>query len=97
MVLTVDDIVTQCQAALDEHTPALAVRDVLDQLVAVPALLEQALGPIEWGGLRCLHNADDLTILRLAWTRNRCGESPPVGCWRQRPPLQPYAAVLTRR
>lgn len=68
MGLTVEDIIARCQGALGEHTPALAVRDVLDELVADPAALDQALGPVELGGITTLHNAGDLTILRVAWT-----------------------------
>ena len=68
MALAVEDIVARCQAALAEHTPALAVRDVLDELVADPARLEQALGPVEIGGITTLHNAADLTVLHVAWT-----------------------------
>ena len=68
MALAVDDIISRCQAALTEHTPALAVRDVLDELVADPAALDRAVGPVERGGISTVHNADDLTILRVAWT-----------------------------
>ena len=68
MALAVDDIVARCRAALDEHTPVLAVRDVLDELVADPAALDQAVGPVELGGISPVYNADDLTILRVAWT-----------------------------
>ncbi len=68
MALAVEDIIARCQAALAEHTPALAVRDVLDELVADHTALEQALGPVELGGITTLHNAADLTILRVAWT-----------------------------
>ena len=64
----VEDIVARCETALGEHTPALAVRDVLDELVADPTALEQAVGPVELGGITPLHRADDLTILRVAWT-----------------------------
>jgi predicted metal-dependent enzyme (double-stranded beta helix superfamily) len=67
-VLGVDDIIGRCQVAIAEHTPALAVRDVLDELVADPAPLERALGPVERGGISVLHNADDLTILHVVWT-----------------------------
>ena len=66
--LTVDDIVARCQRALAEHTPVLAVRDVLHELVADPARLEEALGPVEVGGITTLHNAADLTVLQVAWT-----------------------------
>jgi predicted metal-dependent enzyme (double-stranded beta helix superfamily) len=68
MTLAVDDVVARCQTALTEHTPALAVRDVLKELIADPATLDQAVGPIERGGITALHHAADLTILRVAWT-----------------------------
>jgi predicted metal-dependent enzyme (double-stranded beta helix superfamily) len=68
VTLTVDDIIDRCSAALTEHTPALAVRDVLDELVGAPEALDQALGPVTVGGITTLHNAADLTILRVAWT-----------------------------
>jgi len=68
MALALDDIVSRCQEALVEHTPALAMRDVLDELVADPSALEGAVGPVERGGISTIHNADDLTILRVAWT-----------------------------
>jgi predicted metal-dependent enzyme (double-stranded beta helix superfamily) len=68
MALTVEDIVAKCQAALAEHTPVLAVRDVLEELVADPTRLEEALGPVESGGITTLHNATDLTVLHVAWT-----------------------------
>jgi predicted metal-dependent enzyme (double-stranded beta helix superfamily) len=68
VALTVEDIIARCQAALDEHTPPLAVRDVLDELVADPNALDQAVGPVELGGITPLYNAADLTILRVAWT-----------------------------
>ena len=68
MALAVDDIISRCQAALAEQTPALAMRDVLDELVADPVALDRAVGPVERGGISAIHNADDLTILRVAWT-----------------------------
>jgi len=68
VTLVVQDIVTRCRAALGEHTPPLAVRDALDELITDGAALERALGPVELGGITTLHNADDLTILRVAWT-----------------------------
>ena len=68
MAIAVDDIIARCRAALAEHTPVLAVRDVLDELVADPAALDAALGPVELGGISAVHNAPDLTILRVAWT-----------------------------
>jgi predicted metal-dependent enzyme (double-stranded beta helix superfamily) len=68
MALTVDEVVARCRGALAEHTPQLAVRDVLEEVVAEPAALERALGPVEEGGIRVLHHAPDLTVLHVAWT-----------------------------
>jgi predicted metal-dependent enzyme (double-stranded beta helix superfamily) len=68
VALAVDDIIVRCRAALDDPTPVLAVRDVLDALVADPNALDRALGPVELGGITALHNTADLTILRVAWT-----------------------------
>ncbi len=68
MTLTVEDIIARCQTAVGEHTPMLAVRDVLDELVAEPSDLERALGTVERGGITTVHRATDLTILHVAWT-----------------------------
>ena len=68
MTLAVDDIISRCQMAWAEPTPALAVRDLLEQLTADPGGLERALGPVEQGGITTLHRAGDLTILHVAWT-----------------------------
>jgi predicted metal-dependent enzyme (double-stranded beta helix superfamily) len=68
MPLAVEEIVDRCQGALTQHTPALAVRDVLAELVADRRDLEHALGPVSRGGITSLHNAADLTVLQVAWT-----------------------------
>ncbi len=56
VTLAVEDIVERCRGALGEHTPVLAVRDVLTELVADPAALGGAVGPVELGGITTLHN-----------------------------------------
>ena len=68
MTLTVDDIVGRCRAALHEHTPVLAVRDVLDELVADRSTLARAVGDVDEGGITALYSSDELTVLRVAWT-----------------------------
>lgn len=68
MSFAVEEIVDRCQAALTQHTPALAIRDVLAELVADRSGLERALGPVERGGITSLHSAADLTVLHVAWT-----------------------------
>jgi predicted metal-dependent enzyme (double-stranded beta helix superfamily) len=81
VVLTVEEIVARCRGALDEHTPPLAVRDVLDELVADPTSLDQAVGPVELGGITTLLNTDDLTILRVAWTPGMALNPHEHGMW----------------
>jgi predicted metal-dependent enzyme (double-stranded beta helix superfamily) len=68
MALEVADIVERCRAALTEHTPQLAVRDALDELVADPAAMQRVLGPVEQGGITPLFNSDELTVLHVVWT-----------------------------
>ena len=68
MALVVEEIVARCQEALTEHTPFLAIRDVLAELVSDRSDLERALGPVSHGGITALHNAADLTVLHVAWT-----------------------------
>jgi len=68
MTLVVDDIISRCRAALREHTPALAVRDVLDELVADPSAVDRAVGPVEAGGIEPIYHGPELTIVRVAWT-----------------------------
>jgi predicted metal-dependent enzyme (double-stranded beta helix superfamily) len=68
VAITVDEIVDRCRSAIGEHTPPLAVRDVIDELVRDPRALAAAIGPVTEGGIRPLHRADDLTVLHIAWT-----------------------------
>jgi predicted metal-dependent enzyme (double-stranded beta helix superfamily) len=68
MGLDVDQIVGRFQSAIAEHTPPLAVRDVLDELVHDPSRLAAVFEPITEGGIRVLHRGPDLTVLHLAWT-----------------------------
>lgn len=68
MTLVVEDIVAGCQEALTEHTPVLAIRDILAKLVSDRRDLENTLGPVDRGGITTLHNAADLTVLHVAWT-----------------------------
>jgi len=67
VTLAVDDIVARCQAGCHEAAPALAVRDVLRELVSAPGAIASAVGPVEEGGITVLHRSDDLTVLHVAW------------------------------
>lgn len=63
----VDELVAACQVAIDETDPVLAVRDVLEQAVADPRAIAEALPP-ERGELVPLHVSERLTVLKLVWT-----------------------------
>lgn len=67
-MLDTDEIVDRCVQAIGEHTPQLAVRDAITELVRDPNALSAAIGPITEGGIKVLHRAADLTVLHLAWT-----------------------------
>ena len=67
-MLDVDEIVDRCRQAIGEHTPQLAVRDAVSELVSDPRALSAAIGPITEGGIKLLHRAPDLTVLHIAWT-----------------------------
>ncbi len=66
--LEIADVAERCRGALAEHTPALATRDVLAELVADPGALAAAVGPVTEGGITTLHHSPDLTVLHVAWT-----------------------------
>jgi predicted metal-dependent enzyme (double-stranded beta helix superfamily) len=68
MALAAEEIVARCHTALAEHTPVLAVRDVLDELISDPGQLEQAFGVVEIGGITTLYCSAELTVLHVAWT-----------------------------
>jgi predicted metal-dependent enzyme (double-stranded beta helix superfamily) len=60
-----DELVAECVEAIAEHDPRLAVRAVLERALAEGELAD-ALGTTS-GGLNVLHNAADLTILKVLW------------------------------
>ena len=68
MALVAEDVVARCRAAVCEHTPALAVRDALREMVSDPRAVAAALGPVEDGGITALYRGDDVTVLHVAWT-----------------------------
>ena len=65
-VFDVDELVADCQAALTEDQPPLAVRDVLRRALERPSAVGDALQPAT-GGITLLHRARDLTVLHAVW------------------------------
>jgi predicted metal-dependent enzyme (double-stranded beta helix superfamily) len=65
-VFDVDELVAECQAAIQEDRPQLAVRDALQRALERPSVVGDVLQPTK-GGITLLHRADDLTILHAVW------------------------------
>ena len=63
----VAEFVTSCQAALKEHTPQLAVKELLERTVSRAGDVESALGTPTTGGITPLHRSPELTILNVIW------------------------------
>ena len=62
---TVDELVTECVAAIAEQDPRGAVREVLARALTSGGLVD-SLG-IPASGLTVLYNAPDLTVLNVVW------------------------------
>ena len=58
--------IADCQLALAEAQPRLAVRDVVQRAVSAPSEVGDALRPAT-AGFTLLHHADDLTVLHVVW------------------------------
>jgi predicted metal-dependent enzyme (double-stranded beta helix superfamily) len=66
MTFAIDQLIADCQAAIAEDQPALAVRDVLRRALERPVDVAAAFDAKE-GGLNFLHVAPDLTVLHVTW------------------------------
>ena len=62
-----EEFVAACRSALDEHTPELAVKDLVSAAISRPGEIEAALGTPEEGGIQTLHRSDELTIINVIW------------------------------
>ena len=62
-----DAFVAGCQSALQEHTPELAVQELMAEIMSRPEELVAALGAPEGGGLHTLHRSAELTLLNIIW------------------------------
>ena len=67
-MLNLDQFVADCRAALAERSPELAIREILERVVADPSSVEAALGTPRQAQITPLHHDRDLTILNIVWT-----------------------------
>ncbi|HUP86221.1 MAG TPA: hypothetical protein VM143_11190 [Acidimicrobiales bacterium] len=66
-MFVLEEFVSDCRAALLEHQPAVAVKEVLDRALSDRSSVEDALGVPDKGGIVPLHRAEDLTVLQIVW------------------------------
>lgn len=59
--------VDECRRALAEDAQQLAVREVVERLVADPAGVESELGVADGWRIDVLYNDEDLTIMHFVW------------------------------
>jgi len=66
-MFSVAEFVASCREALKEHTPELAVKELVAQAMSDPHKLEAALGTPSGGALTTLHRSPELTVLNIVW------------------------------
>src|SRR3954471_22399339 len=62
-----DRFIEACRAALKEHDPQAAIRELVTRAVSEPQQVMRALGEPTRAGMNALYNGEDLTILNLYW------------------------------
>ncbi len=65
----VESFVSECRSALQANPSYKLVREVVARAVSEPAAIIRALGEPQRAGITKLFQADDLTILNMAWGR----------------------------
>jgi predicted metal-dependent enzyme (double-stranded beta helix superfamily) len=62
-----EQFIEACRIALREHSPQLAVKELVAAAVSSPAEVLRALGTPEASGIQTIHRSDELTILNVVW------------------------------
>jgi predicted metal-dependent enzyme (double-stranded beta helix superfamily) len=62
-----NEFIASCQAALKEHAPQLAAKELMERTMSAPGDVEAALGTPTAGGITTLHRSDDLTVINVIW------------------------------
>jgi hypothetical protein len=63
-VFDLDNLIADCQAAVNDSEPHRAVREVLERTMTGAEAVGDALQP-RMGGLNVLYSAPDLTVLHV--------------------------------
>jgi len=62
-----ETFVARCLSALGEHTPELAVKDLVAEAVSRPSEITSTLGLATQAGLFPLYRSEQLTVLKVLW------------------------------
>lgn len=62
-----ETFVDECRRAIDEHTPQLAVRVVVERAISDPAAVESEFGAADGWRIDVLYNDHDLTVMHFVW------------------------------
>jgi predicted metal-dependent enzyme (double-stranded beta helix superfamily) len=65
-----ESFVEECRCALAEDAQQLAVREVVERAVSVPAAVEDSFGVADGWRIDVLSNDDELTIMHFVWPPN---------------------------
>lgn len=60
------EFVCQCQTAIGESQPSLAIKEVLERAMSSPAAVAAVL-PVDRAEIRPLHVSPELTVLKVVW------------------------------
>ncbi len=66
-VFDVDQFVADCQSALAEDRPTLAIKEVLERTMSSAREVVAALGEPDVSDITVLYSGDDLTVLNAVW------------------------------
>src|SRR5690554_6455058 len=62
-----ESFIAACCAAIKEHDPQAAIRELVARAVSEPEQVLRALGEPRRAGVNTLYRSEDLTILNLGW------------------------------
>ena len=63
----VEEFVASCRAALGEHSPQTAVKELMQRAILRPADIEAALGTPTKAEVVSYHRSPELTVLNIIW------------------------------
>ncbi|MGI9409231.1 MAG: hypothetical protein ACR2OV_04100 [Hyphomicrobiaceae bacterium] len=67
MSFDLDQFIADCRAAVNEHAPTKAVREVVARAVSEPSAMLDVLGAPSKGEVQRIHVSDELTVINVIW------------------------------